>query len=157
MPRGYAIAVTCAGVAACGGGPQLEPKAAADLGCPEGQIQLEGSHYTTVKATGCGKQMLYRFDYTQPAIYILASKRNGTLYCGVTSDLRKRVWEHKNDVMDGFTKAHAVHDLVFYELHDNMESAITREKRIKKWNRSWKLQLIESKNPAWKDLWNDIL
>jgi putative endonuclease len=89
----------------------------------------------------------------QPAVYIMASKPNGTLYIGVTSDLVKRVNEHKNNMMDGFTKRYGVHRLVYYELHGNMLSAITREKQLKKWNRAWKLGLIESHNPDWTDLW----
>jgi len=93
----------------------------------------------------------------QPAVYILASKRNGTLYIGVTSDLQKRSWEHKNDLLDGFTKKYGVHQLVYYELHDNMVSAITREKQLKKWNRAWKLELIEQVNPDWKDLFQAIV
>ena len=93
----------------------------------------------------------------QPAVYILASKRNGTLYIGVTSDLIKRAWEHKNDQVDGFSKKYAVHHLVYYELHENMVSAITREKQIKKWNRAWKLELIEKENSDWKDLWEEII
>ena len=88
----------------------------------------------------------------QPAVYILASKPNGTLYIGVTSDLAKRVWEHKNDSVDGFTKIYGVHHLVYCELHADMMSAITREKQLKKWNRAWKLELIESENPGWNDL-----
>ena len=93
----------------------------------------------------------------QPAVYILASKRNGTLYIGVTSDLQKRVWEHKNDLTDGFTKRYGVQRLVYYELHGDMMSAITREKQIKKWNRAWKLELIEKQNPDWMDLWEGII
>ena len=93
----------------------------------------------------------------QPAVYILASKRNGTLYIGVTSDLKKRAWEHKNDQVDGFSKKYGVHDLVYYELHENMMSAITREKQIKKWNRAWKLELIEKENSDWRDLWEEII
>jgi putative endonuclease len=93
----------------------------------------------------------------QPAVYILASKRNGTLYVGVTSDLKKRAWEHKNDQVDGFSKKYGVHDLFYYELHENMVSAITREKQIKKWNRAWKLDLIEKQNTDWKDLWEEII
>jgi putative endonuclease len=93
----------------------------------------------------------------QPAVYILASKRNGTLYIGVTSNLQKRAWEHKNDVIEGFTKQYRVHLLVYYELHGDMVSAITREKQIKKWNRAWKIELIEEKNPDWQDLWNNII
>lgn len=93
----------------------------------------------------------------QPAIYILASKRNGTLYIGVTSDLKKRVWEHREGAVDGFTKKYNVHMLVYYELFDEMYEAITWEKRLKKWNRAWKIRLIEEKNPGWDDLWNQIL
>ena len=91
-----------------------------------------------------------------PAVYILASKRNGTLYTGVTSDLRKRVWEHKNDFVEGFTKRYGVHRLMYFEMHQDMLSAITREKQIKKWNRAWKLELIERGNPGWRDLWEEI-
>jgi putative endonuclease len=87
----------------------------------------------------------------------MASKPNGTLYVGVTSDLVKRVWEHKNDSVDGFTKRYSVHHLVYYELHDDMLSAITREKQLKKWNRAWKLELIETQNPGWNDLWKDMM
>ena len=87
----------------------------------------------------------------------MASKPNGTLYVGVTSDLVKRVWEHKNDSVDGFTKRYSVHHLVYYELHADMLSAITREKQLKKWNRAWKLELIETQNPGWNDLWKDMM
>ncbi len=90
-------------------------------------------------------------------IYILASKKNGTLYIGVTSDLIKRVYEHKNDLIDGFTKKYKVHNLVYYETTDDITSAITREKQLKKWNRAWKIDLIEKKNPEWKDLYFSIL
>jgi putative endonuclease len=92
----------------------------------------------------------------QPAVYILASKRNGTLYTGVTSDLVKRIWEHRNNLVEGFTKRYGVHRLVWYELHESMESAIQREKRLKKWKRVWKLALIESANPDWQDLYQTI-
>jgi len=92
----------------------------------------------------------------QPAVYILASRRNGTLYIGVTSDLRARVSQHRNDVMEGFTKRYGVHTLVYYELHGEMLEAIKREKQLKKWNRAWKVELIEQANPAWKDLWDEI-
>ncbi len=91
-----------------------------------------------------------------PAVYILASKRNGTLYIGVTSNLLKRIWEHKNDVTEGFTRRYNIHLLAYYEQHASMDAAITREKQLKKWNRDWKLQLIESVNPQWRDLWDDI-
>jgi len=93
----------------------------------------------------------------QPCVYILASQRNGTLYIGVTSDLVKRGWEHRNNVVAGFTQKYAVHQLVYYELHGDMMSAITREKQLKKWYRAWKLRLIEEHNPTWRDLWEEIL
>ena len=93
----------------------------------------------------------------QPSVYMLASKRNGTLYIGVTSDLIKRIWEHKNDMVDGFTYRYHVHRLVWYELHENMESAIIREKQLKNWKRKWKLELIESNNPEWLDLFDTIV
>jgi putative endonuclease len=89
-------------------------------------------------------------------VYILASNRNGTLYTGVTSDLVKRVWQHKNDLVAGFTEEYGVKKLVYYEVHDNAEAAITREKRIKKWRRAWKLRLIEEKNPHWQDPYENI-
>jgi putative endonuclease len=92
----------------------------------------------------------------EPCVYIMASKRNGTLYLGVTSDLPKRVWEHKNQVVPGFTGDHKIHTLVWYEPHERMESAIVREKQVKRWHRKWKLQLIEKKNPYWMDLTNEI-
>jgi len=89
-------------------------------------------------------------------VYILCSKRNGTLYVGVTSDLIKRVYEHKNKLVEGFTKKYNVDNLVWYEIHETAETAITREKQIKKWKRDWKLQLIEENNPDWKDLYETI-
>ena len=92
-----------------------------------------------------------------PCVYILASKRNGTLYVGVTSNLVKRVWEHKTDAVDGFTKKYRVHDLVWYEVHETMESAIAREKAIKEWQRAWKLESIERVNPDWRDLYSDLV
>ena len=93
----------------------------------------------------------------QPAVYILASKRNGTLYVGVTSDLVKRVLEHRNNVVEGFTSRYGAHRLVYFEMGDDMEQAILREKRIKKWNRAWKIELIEKLNPEWRDLWETIV
>ena len=89
----------------------------------------------------------------RPCVYILASRRNGTLYVGVRSDLVKRVYQHRSGVVDGFTKRYGVHDLVWYEIHASMESAIRREKQLKGWHRTAKLRLIETNNPAWKDLW----
>ena len=92
----------------------------------------------------------------QPCVYMMASDRNGTLYIGVTSDLIARVWQHKNNIVEGFTKEYEVHVLVWYEPHENMESAILREKLLKKWNRIWKLRLIEQFNPEWQDLYEQL-
>ena len=89
-------------------------------------------------------------------VYILASKRNGTLYIGITSDLIKRVYEHKNNLVDGFTKKYKIHNLVYFEETNDVQSAIKREKQIKAWKRSWKIELIESKNPDWKDLYKEL-
>jgi putative endonuclease len=89
----------------------------------------------------------------QPAVYILASKRNGSLYIGLTSNLVKRIWEHKNNMVKGFTKRYGVHLLVWYELHESIESAIEREKQMKEWKRKWKLELIEAANQNWRDLY----
>ena len=93
----------------------------------------------------------------QPAVYILASGRNGTLYVGVTSDLVKRIGQHKHHLVEGFTADYGVDTLVWYEQHGSMEQAILREKRLKKWERPWKLRLIEESNPEWRDLWEEIL
>ena len=93
----------------------------------------------------------------EPCVYILASKRNGTLYIGVTSDLVARIYQHKNNPVFGFSNKYNVHMLVYYELHGDMYQAITREKQLKRWNRSWKLRLIKEFNPAWKDLYQDIV
>ena len=93
----------------------------------------------------------------QPYVYLLASKRNGTLYTGVTSNLVKRVWEHKHHAVEGFTKKYKVEMLVWYEVHETMESAITREKAIKNWKRAWKIHVIETMNPQWRDLYSDLL
>ena len=92
----------------------------------------------------------------QPAIYILASHRNGTLSIGVTNDPIRRAWEHKQGEVEGFTKQYKIHLLVYYELHENMRSAIEREKQMKKWDRAWKMELIEKSNPQWRDLWADL-
>jgi len=96
-------------------------------------------------------------DRRQPCVYMLSSGHNGTLYIGVTSDLLKRVWQHKHGVVDGFSKQYDVHDLVWYELHETMESAILREKALKSWRRQWKLRLIEGENPEWRDLYPALL
>ncbi|PKO84498.1 MAG: hypothetical protein CVU17_02555 [Betaproteobacteria bacterium HGW-Betaproteobacteria-11] len=93
----------------------------------------------------------------QPCVYILASRKNGTLYVGVTSNLVQRIWQHQNDLADGFTKKYGVHTLVWYEIHETMASAISREKTIKGWRRAWKIELIEAVNPAWRDLYAEII
>jgi putative endonuclease len=92
-----------------------------------------------------------------PAVYILASSRNGTLYTGVTSNLIQRVHQHREHLAAGFTDTYEVTRLVWFEMHETMESAIQREKRIKAWRRLWKLELIEASNPRWDDLWQSIL
>ena len=91
-----------------------------------------------------------------PCVYILASQKNGTLYIGVTSHLVQRIWQHKNNCVEGFTKKYCVHMLVYYELHESMESSIQREKQMKKWKSEWKIRLIEEQNPNWDDLWEFI-
>ena len=93
----------------------------------------------------------------QPAVYLLASGRNGTLYLGVTGNLVQRVWQHREHLVDGFSKEYGVTQLVWFEQHDTMESAITREKRIKKWRREWKWDLIERSNPYWNDRWPEVV
>ena len=93
----------------------------------------------------------------QPCVYILASKRHGTLYVGVTSDLVQRVWRHRSNLVDGFAEKYSVHDRVYFELHEDMYSAISREKQLKKWYRKWKIRLIEERNPEWLDLWPEIV
>jgi len=92
-----------------------------------------------------------------PCVYMLASGARGTLYIGVTSNLVKRVWEHRTDVIDGFTKRYRVHFLVWFERHESMYTAITREKALKSWNRAWKLELVERTNSSWRDLYPEIL
>ena len=89
-------------------------------------------------------------------VYLLASQRNGTLYIGVTSDLIQRVWQHKQSLIPGFTKKYHVHQLVYYEVYDDIRDAILREKRLKKWRRDWKLELIEAENPEWTDLYEQL-
>lgn len=92
-----------------------------------------------------------------PCVYILASKPFGTLYIGVTSNLVKRIWEHKNNLVEGFTNKYQVHLLVWYERHEELKSAILREKQLKKWNRQWKIRLIHKMNPQWNDLYLTIV
>ena len=93
----------------------------------------------------------------QPAVYILPSERNGTLYTGVTSNLVARTWQHRQHIVEGFTTRYNITMLVWYELHGTMDTAIKREKQIKKWNRAWKLRLIQEGNPHWEDLWLSII
>ena len=92
----------------------------------------------------------------RPCVYILASKRNGTLYVGVTSDIARRVWEHRANAVGGFVRAYGVYRLVFVEFHETVAEAILREKRIKKWRRAWKLELIERHNPQWRELCDEL-
>jgi putative endonuclease len=92
----------------------------------------------------------------RPCVYILANRRNGTLYVGVTSRPAQRVWEHRGEILEGFTKRYGVKILVYYEMHETMEAAIRREKQIKEWRRGWKIQLIQSKNPEWRDLYEEL-
>ena len=89
-------------------------------------------------------------------VYLLASNRYGTLYAGMTSDRIKRAWQHRESLAEGFTKKYDVKQLVWYELHSDVRAAITREKQIKKWNRAWKIELIQEQNPQWQDLYEDI-
>ena len=93
----------------------------------------------------------------QFCVYILASTANGTLYVGVTSNLIQRIYQHKHNLVEGFTQKYNVHDLVYYELHESAESAIRREKRLKDWKRQWKIDLIEKDNPEWRDLYPELL
>ena len=90
-------------------------------------------------------------------VYFMASKKRGTIYVGVTSDIARRVWEHQNDILPGFTKTYQVHDLVYYEFGDEITGAIQREKTIKHWPRRWKVELIESRNPEWDDLYSTLI
>ena len=93
----------------------------------------------------------------QPAVYILTNQRNGTLYTGVTSDLIHRIYQHKHDFIPGFTSKYKLHTLVYFELNDSMNNAISREKQIKNWRRSWKIKLIEEYNPDWNDLYDSLI
>jgi putative endonuclease len=92
----------------------------------------------------------------QPAVYILSNKKDGPVYIGVTSNLNQRIWQHKNKLTSGFSAKYGLDKLVYYELHEEMSSAITREKRLKKWRRQWKLKLVQKQNPHWHDLWEEL-
>ena len=91
-----------------------------------------------------------------PAVYILSNIKKGTLYVGVTSDLLQRIWQHRQNLVEGFTKKYGTHLLVYFEQHERMDDAILREKQLKKWNRAWKVRLIEAANPDWRDLYPEI-
>jgi putative endonuclease len=93
----------------------------------------------------------------EPCVYILSNHRRGTLYIGVTSNLIKRVWEHKQGLVDGFTKKYQIHTLVYFEMADDMPTAIAREKQLKKWRRMWKIELVEKQNNEWRDLYADLI
>jgi len=94
---------------------------------------------------------------SQPVIYILSNKKNGTLYVGVSTNLIQRIWQHKNKISVGFSSKYELDKLVYYELHEDIKNAILREKQIKKWRREWKLNLINQQNPHWVDLWGQVL
>ena len=128
----------------------IEPTARLALG--------SGSRSTQVASHLAGMTMWWnvRSIEKQPAVYILASRRNGTLYVGVTSHFVSRSSEHKQDLMDGFTKTYGVHLLVYIEFHDTMDEAIKREKQIKRWRRAWKIELIETGNADWRDLYSEL-
>ena len=91
-----------------------------------------------------------------PAVYILTNRREGTLYTGVTSNLLVRIAQHRDDLVPGFTRRYKLHRLVWFEQHDSMDEAIRREKQIKRWRRRWKIDLVETENPTWRDLYNDL-
>ena len=90
----------------------------------------------------------------QPAVYIMANRKNGALYIGVTSDLKRRVWEHRQGLIKGFSRCYGLKRLVYFELHPTMASAIQREKQLKAWKRAWKIDLIQKENPNWNDLFH---
>lgn len=117
------------------------------------------SYYGVFRHSCVGRslEIWYNLSMKQAVVYILASAKNGTLYIGVTSDLPKRIYEHKNHIVDGFTKRYNINILVWYELHENMIEAIAKEKQLKKWKRDWKLRIIEESNPNWNDLYNEII
>lgn len=103
------------------------------------------------------KHIIKEDNVKQPAVYILANKKHGTIYIGVTSNLIKRIWQHKNHVVSGFTESYSVNMLVYFEQYDDMENALKREKQLKAWNRAWKIKLIEKNNSSWNDLYENII
>jgi len=112
---------------------------------------------TFVVPAKAGTQRLMPAAPKKPCVYILANHRNGTIYVGVTSNLLQRVWQHKSDFILGFTQSHQVHALVWFEQHVTMQTALAREKAIKKWNRAWKIDLVEKSNPYWRDLYSELI
>ena len=116
-----------------------------------------GWRWAQGQAKTCQMVSSSRNSSVVPCVYMLASKKHGILYVGVTSNIARRVWQHKNRLVGGFTKKYGVHRLVWYETHPTMEGAITREKQMKEWNRDWKVQLIEEMNRAWRDLYREVL
>jgi putative endonuclease len=120
----------------------------------EGEIHTQ--HVPIPTKVGIQKMVVNTSMYRSHYVYIMASRRNGTLYIGETDDLMRRVYEHKNDLVQGFTKRYGVHKLVYYEVCDGQEGALRREKQLKKWNTAWKLRLIEEVNPGWKDIYEDL-
>ncbi len=132
----------------CGSTPDRDPEPLRGIR----YVESVGSTVTGTRGSGGSTGGRRGTVEKQPAVYIVASKRNGTLYVGVTSDLASRAWEHRNNAVEGFTKRYGIHRLVWYELHETMEPALEREKRLKRWRRDWKVQLIEKENPLWEDL-----
>ena len=122
-----------------------------------GGVTTGGWRWAQGQAKTCQMVSSSRNSSVVPCVYILASKKHGILYVGVTSNIARRVWQHKNRLVGGFTKKYGVHRLVWYETHPTMEGAITREKQMKEWNRDWKVQLIEEVNRAWRDLYREVL
>jgi putative endonuclease len=118
---------------------------------------VSGNHSAGIQNVIPSKEGIQRSAMNQYYVYIMASKQNGTLYIGVTNNLTRSVYEHKNDLLEGFTKRYSVHLLVFYEVYNDIFSAIEREKKLKKWNRSWKIELIEKQNPEWFDLYTGLI
>ena len=110
-----------------------------------------GTEQALRRNDGVGDRMMRK-----SCVYMLASRRNGTLYIGATSNLAERVWQHKRGLVEGFTKRYGVHMLVWYEVHETMGSAVARERALKEWNRAWKLRLIEESNPKWEDLYDSL-
>lgn len=127
------------------------------MNCHSRERGNPGSRFIRVRRTKSQETAASGGGQERYFVYLLASKKNGTLYIGVTSELIKRVYEHKNNLADGFTKKYGVHTLVYYEATSEMNSAILRERQLKKWRRAWKIELIEKSNPQWRDLYDELL